>query len=88
MKVLSGSKMNTTHCLMVIHPCAKNGKPMSNEKKLWANTNLNRQMDRQTDKYPLNFVHGGIIKQNTDIWVLFADFLLSISSKHKANSVY
>ena len=29
----SGSWMYATHCLMVIHPCAKYGKPMSNHKK-------------------------------------------------------
>ena len=29
----SGSWMYATHCLMVIHPCAKYGKPMSNHKQ-------------------------------------------------------
>ena len=32
-KVLSGSWMYVTHRLMVIHPCAKYGMPMSNQKK-------------------------------------------------------
>ena len=27
--------MYATHCLMVIHPYTKYGKPMSNQKKLW-----------------------------------------------------
>ena len=34
--VVSGSWMYTTHRLMVIHPCAKHGKPMWIQKKLWA----------------------------------------------------
>ena len=36
------------HRLMVIHPCAKYGKPMSNHKK--ADTNLHGQTDRRTDR--------------------------------------
>ena len=81
--------MNTTHRLMVIHPCAKNGKPMSNQKKVMGRTRIctDRWTDRQTN-IPWTSFMGGIIKQNTDIWILFADFLLSISSKHKVNSVY
>ena len=33
LKVVCGSWMYATHRLMVIHPCAKYGKPMLNEKK-------------------------------------------------------
>ena len=34
--IVSGSWMCSTHCFMVIHTCAKYGKPMSNENKLLA----------------------------------------------------
>ena len=30
--------MYTAHCLMVIQPCAKYGKPMSKQKIFWPNT--------------------------------------------------
>ena len=36
----SGSWMYATHCLMVIHPCAKYGKPMSNKKKVMGRTKI------------------------------------------------
>ena len=66
--------MYATHRLMVIHPCAKYGKPKSNQKKLWAghesaqtdgqtDGQTDRQKDRRTDRVisisPVNFVHGG-----------------------------
>ena len=41
--------MNATHRLMVIHPWAKYGKPMSNQNKLWAG-HESAQRDRQTDR--------------------------------------
>ena len=59
---------------MVIHPCAKYGKPMSKQKKRYGtDKNLQRQTDRQTDRetviaiYPLprNFAYGGIIMTYT-----------------------
>ena len=54
--------MYATHRLMVIHPCAKYGKTMLNQKKLWAGHESART-DRRTDRVipitPLNFVHGG-----------------------------
>ena len=34
--IKSGSGMYATHRLRVIHPCAKYGKPMSIQKKIWA----------------------------------------------------
>ena len=34
--IQSGSWMNTTHRLKVIHPCAQYGNPMSNQTNLWA----------------------------------------------------
>ena len=39
-----------THVLMVMHPCAKYGKPMSNQKKVIGRTRLitDRWTDRQT----------------------------------------
>ena len=60
--------MYLTHPLMVIYPCAKYGKPMSNKKMLWAgheSAQIDGQMDRQTDRQGdfyiplLNFIHGG-----------------------------
>ena len=58
--------MYATQRLMMIHPCAKCGKPMSNQKKLLAG-HESVQTDGQTDGqdsvipiYPLNFVRGGI----------------------------
>ena len=44
--------MCATQLLMVIHPCAKYGKPMSTKKKLWAghkSAQIDGQTDRQTD---------------------------------------
>ena len=67
-KVVSGSWMYATHRLMVIHPCAKYGKPMSNHKKVMGRTRIctDRRTDRRTDGQtewflytPLNFVRGG-----------------------------
>ena len=55
---------DTTHCLMVIHTCAKYGKPMSNQKSFGPDTNLHRQTDRQTDRatpiYPIELCSQGI----------------------------
>ena len=50
-KVVSGSWMYVTYFLMVIHPCAKYGKPMSNQKKVISRTRIctDRRTDRQTD---------------------------------------
>ena len=50
-KVVSGSWINATHRLMVIHPCAKYGKSMSNHKKVMGRTRIctDRRTDRQTD---------------------------------------
>ena len=62
----SGSWMYSKYRLMVIHPCAIYGMPMSQQikNKLQPETDLHRQMDRQTDRltdgdsytYLLNFV--------------------------------
>ena len=64
-KVVSGSWMYATHCLMVIHPCATYGKPMSNQKKCYG-LDTDRPTEGQADGQiewflytPLNFVHGG-----------------------------
>ena len=66
-KIVSGSWIYATHRLMVIHPCAKYDKPMSNHTKVMARTRIctDRRTDRQTDgrtKWflytPLNFVRG------------------------------
>ena len=56
----SGSWMYATHCLMVIHPCAKYGKPMSNHKKVMGRTRIctDRRTDRVIPIYSLNFVRG------------------------------
>ena len=47
----SGTWMYATHSLMVIHPCAKYGKPMSNQKKVIDRTRIctDRQTDGQTE---------------------------------------
>ena len=64
-KVVSGSWMYATHRLMVIHPCAKYGKPMSNHKKVMGRTRIctDRRTDRRTGRVkPIshqNFVCGG-----------------------------
>ena len=68
-KVVSGPWVYATHRLMVIHPCAKYGKPMSNHKIVMGRTRIctarrtDRQTYRRTDKvisiYPLNFVRRG-----------------------------
>ena len=58
--VVLGSWMYTTHRLIVIHPCAKYGKPMSNHKKVMGRTRI--CTDRQTEWFlytPLNFVRRG-----------------------------
>ena len=74
-KVVSGSWMFATHRLMVIHPCAKYGKPMSNHKKVMGRTRIctegrtdrrtdrRTQTDRQSDFYipPWTSFAGGII---------------------------
>ena len=68
-KVVSGSWMYATHRLMVIHPYAKYGKPMSNHKKVMGRTGIctdrrtDGRMDRQTDSYipPWTLFPGGII---------------------------
>ena len=67
-KVVSGSWMYLTHPLMVIQPCAKYGKPMSNQRKVMDWTQISTQMDRWTDRWtdgqtewflftPMNLVH-------------------------------
>ena len=61
--ILSGSWMYryATHPLMGINPCAKYGKPMSNQKKVVGGTQI--CTDGQTEWFlftPLNFIHGGI----------------------------
>ena len=50
----SGSWMYATHRLMVIHPCAKYGKPMSNHKKVMGRTRIctDRRTDRVISIYP------------------------------------
>ena len=66
----SGSWMYTTHPLMVKHPCAKYGKPMSNQKNVMGRTQIctdrrtDRKTDRQSDFYisPLTLFTGGIIR--------------------------
>ena len=66
-KVVSGSWMYATHRLMVIHPCAKYGKPMSNHKKVMGRkricTDRRTDTDRQSDSYipPWTSFAGGII---------------------------
>ena len=59
--------MYATHRLMVIHPCAKYGKPMSTIKKLWAgheSAQTDGQTDRRTDRvipiYPPEFRSRGV----------------------------
>ena len=68
---LLGSRMCATHRLIVIHPCAKYGKPMSNQKHLLAgheSAPTDRQTDIQTDRKKKWFLYttwtsfaGGII---------------------------
>ena len=52
-KVVSGSWMYATHHLMVLHPCGKYGKPVSNHKKVMGRTRIctDRRTDRQTDRW-------------------------------------
>ena len=66
--VILGSWMYATHCLIVIHPCATYGKPLSNKKKSYRpGTNLQTDgqtdRDRQSDSYkpPWNSFTVGII---------------------------
>ena len=64
-KVVSGSWLFATHRLMVIHPCAKYRKPMSNQIKSYGpETNLHRQTDTQSDSYIPSWTSftGGIIR--------------------------
>ena len=42
--VVSGPRVYATHCVMVIHPCAKYGMPMST-KNIRARAGLHRQSD-------------------------------------------
>ena len=81
----SGSWIYTTHHLMVIYPCAKYVKPMSNQKKLWAghesaqtDGRTDGQTDRQISIYPMNFVRGGYNKISIDNSVQFIDYLTHI----------
>ena len=66
-KVISGSWMYATHRLMVIHPCVKYGKPMSNHKKVMGRTRIftDGRTDRQSDFYipPWTSFSGGIKKR-------------------------
>ena len=63
-KVVSELWMYVTYRLMVIHPCAKYDKPMSNQKKVMGRTWIctdrltNRQTDRQTEWF-LYTLNGG-----------------------------
>ena len=72
-KVVSGSWMYATHRLMVIHPFAKYGKPMSNHKQVMGRTRIctDRRTDRRTFRvipiYPLNFVRGGYKKYFSEV---------------------
>ena len=61
-KVVSGSWMYATHRLMVIHPCAKYGKPVSNQIKVmgWTRICTVRQSDSCIP--PWTLFTGGIIK--------------------------
>ena len=68
----------TTYCLMVIHPCAKYGKPMSNHNKIMGLTRI--CTDRRTD---------GGTERWTDVqtewflytpWSLFTDGIITIVS--------
>ena len=53
--------MNETHCLMVIHPCAKYGKPMSIQKKsFWPDT--------KTCQKPYKFDLK--VKEQGHIWIM------------------
>ena len=50
--VLLGSWTYATYRFMMIHPCAKDGKPMSNQNKVMGRTRIctDRRTDRQTDR--------------------------------------
>ena len=77
-KVVSGSWIYPTHRLMVIHPCAKYCKPMSNQKSYGPDTNLHRQPDGQSDSFiPSGTSLTGGIK-------IFYRTPGPISAKHKA----
>ena len=75
-QVVSRSWKNARHHLMVIHPCAKYGKPMSNHKKVMGRTRIctdrrtDKQMDRQSDSYipPWTSFAGGILIKYLIIW--------------------
>ena len=55
----SGSWMYATHCLMVIHPCAKYCKPMSIKKKIMGRT---RKTCQKPYKFDLDDVYDFILK--------------------------
>ena len=57
----SGSWMYATHCLMVIHPCAKYGKPMSIQKKSYG-------PDTKTCQKPYKFEFK--VKVQGHIWIM------------------
>ena len=48
--IILGSWMYVTHCLVVIHPCAKYGQPTSNQNKVMGTNLPERRTDRRTDK--------------------------------------
>ena len=67
-KVIQSLWMYTTDRTMVIHPCAKYGKSMSNQKKIMGQTRIctDRRTDGQTEWFlytPLKFVHWGYNKR-------------------------
>ena len=49
-KVVNRSWMHATHHFMLIHPCAKYGKPMSNQFPSRTRICTDRRTDRRTDK--------------------------------------
>ena len=67
----SGSWMYATHCLMVIHPCAKYGKPMSIQKKVMGRT-------RKHVKNPINLTLRSTFKVVSGSWMYATHRLMVI----------
>ena len=68
--------MYATHRLMVIHPCAKYGKPMSNHKKVMGRTRI--CTDRRTDSYSYIikiFLENGVIVPSKSDWASAPDLV-------------
>ena len=90
--------MYGTHRLMVIHPCAKYGKPMSNHKKVMGRTRIctdrrtdgqtdrrtDRQTDRQSDFY-IYIIKGSLNpKKYSKYWLMLLNHVAEVITCRKS----